>query len=101
MDYDDSREGAEQLRIWRAAELELRQAATDARQIIAWRAAGYSLTQRNCEGMGCFANAGWGGGAAQAGAGAGRQVASADTFLIEDVGECAERSSGRCGGWRL
>ena len=30
----------------------LHRAAADARQLVAWRAAGYSVTRRNCEGYG-------------------------------------------------
>ena len=58
---------------------------------VAWRAAGYSVTRRNCESYGMSRRRWvWAVGLLKLARVLGDQVASADTFLIEDVGECAE-----------
>ena len=70
---------------------EYRGAAGDARQIVAWRAAGYSVTRRNCESYGMSRRRWvWAVGLLKLARVLGDQVASADTFLLEDVEECAE-----------
>ena len=70
---------------------EYRGAAADALQIVAWRAAGYSVTRRNCEGYGMARRRWvWAVGLLKLARVLGNQVGSAGTFLIEDVGECAE-----------
>ncbi|MFN8468244.1 MAG: hypothetical protein U0X20_21980 [Caldilineaceae bacterium] len=69
----------------------LERAAGDARQIVAWRAAGYSVTRRNCESYGMSRRRWvWAVGLLKLARVLGDQVASADTFLLEDVEECAE-----------
>ena len=69
----------------------LHRAAADALQLVAWRATGYSVTRRNCEGYGMSRRRWvWAVGLLKLARVLGDQVASADTFLIEDVEECAE-----------
>jgi hypothetical protein len=64
-------------------------AAGDALQLVAWRAAGYSVTRRNCEGYGMSRRRWvWAVGLLKLARVLGDQVGSADSFLIEDVEEC-------------
>jgi hypothetical protein len=65
-------------------------------QLVAWRAAGYSVTRRNCEGYGMSRRRWvWAVGLLKLARVLGDQVASADTFLLEDGASAPRRSSGR------